>query len=92
MALDASGMSPLQSFDATKKVTNTTQVTWITVDDVPKKCKEMDKKYGTQIERGTPLACSFFNDTQCIIVTSNHPNIENLGHEMRHCFQGRWHD
>jgi hypothetical protein len=92
MAKDPSDIDPRQPFDATKKETNQTTVTWVTVDDVPKACRAMDQKYGTKMERGRAIACSFWTQSTCTIITSNHPNIESLGHEMRHCFQGAWHD
>jgi hypothetical protein len=90
---DSDGMSPFQKFDARTLKTDSIQINWMRVDDVPATCKQMDARYGTQMQRGTPIACSFWsNDFKwCTIVTSKTPNMESLAHETRHCFQGDWH-
>lgn len=37
------------------------------------------------------LACAYPDAVPCRIVTHRNPTIDILGHEMLHCFAGRWH-
>ncbi len=36
------------------------------------------------------LACAIPGDL-CLIYTYPNPSFDSLGHEMLHCFKGRWH-
>jgi hypothetical protein len=38
------------------------------------------------------LGCAVFNKTRCIIYTERETTHETLGHELRHCFYGAFHD
>jgi len=37
------------------------------------------------------IACTRFNDTACVVYTKPNLTLAELGHEMRHCFEGHWH-
>ena len=86
---------PLDTFDATRKLTETSTITWRAVSNVQEVCnKEAARrgkgKFGYSID-----ACAFWDKTPngyvCTIVTKPSPNYWDVGHEMRHCFQGNWH-
>jgi len=36
-------------------------------------------------------ACGTQDGNKCLIVTPKQATMHNLGHELRHCFQGYWH-
>lgn len=38
------------------------------------------------------LGCAVFNNTRCIIYTERETTHDTFGHELRHCFYGRFHD
>lgn len=87
--------SPMDRFDATKKLTETATITWKAVPNVQEVCsKEAQRrgkgKFGYAID-----ACAFWDKTPkgvvCTIVTRERPNYWDVGHEIRHCFQGNWH-
>lgn len=54
-------------------------VTWIETDQVPAVCRN-----------DRALACALPSDP-CIIYTYPEPAFDTLGHELLHCFMGRWH-
>lgn len=54
---------------------------WIRTDDVKRICKQPNS-----------LACAFVDTEPCTIVTYKEPAWETVGHEVGHCFFGRWHD
>jgi hypothetical protein len=85
------GDNPYEVFDASKKETDEITIKWLTVDDVPAACRAMDAKYGTQLDRGRAIACSFWTKNTCTIITNKKTTTWSLGHEARHCFQGNWH-
>ena len=39
------------------------------------------------------LGCAHWNPTktECVIVTGLKDNLETIGHEVKHCFAGDWH-
>lgn len=41
-----------------------------------------------------PMACAFWNTRrkECTIVTPEETGYNYLGHELRHCFEGGFHD
>lgn len=68
------------------------KIWWITVDDPEKECLS----YGT---RPAPLfyeiqGCAMVQryDQSCTIITGKNTSMEILGHEMRHCFEGNFHE
>lgn len=81
-------------FNATKRFTDKTEITWRVVDDVVKACNEEGHKRFKNFKGlgTTPAACAVWEKDKCLIITSKRPNMHELGHEVRHCFQGHWHD
>jgi hypothetical protein len=85
----------LKLFDAQRNITNMSIISWETVDNVQARCEEESKKrglggFGINLE-----ACSFWGKRLgadvCHIITEKKTNIDTLGHEVRHCFQGSFH-
>jgi len=80
-----------EPFDASKNFTLESLITWKTVDNPTKSCSEERQRRGFP-DRGQPVqACSFWEGSTCLIITKKFPTGDTIGHEMRHCFQGKWH-
>jgi hypothetical protein len=84
--------NPYEQFDASKTRTNQTTVVWERVDDVQAACNAENQKYGYPPYRQALIACSMHTDNTCKIITGKTTTMWSLGHEMRHCFQGSWHN
>jgi len=87
---------PFKEFDATQRLTNKSTITWVTVDDVDKACNAESIKRGKGgFGRLSMYACSFWDKTgdttTCTIITGKTTRMTDVGHEVRHCFQGNWH-
>lgn len=84
---------PNKRFDATKNFTYKTEITWRIVDDPAKECnRESRKRFKNFNGFGyEPEACAIWEKDKCLIITSKRPTMHELGHEIRHCFQGHWH-
>ncbi len=68
-------------------------IKWIPVENVIQACEKESKRLGFGGFGGKKIAaCSFYFDDQCTIITSKNPTMHTIGHEVRHCFQGQWHD
>lgn len=76
-------------FDGDPKLRPMIEVAWFTVDDPQAVCEQQaGQRYPYRIS-----ACAHrVNDNRrCIIITGRRPTMGDLGHELRHCFQGSWH-
>jgi hypothetical protein len=62
-------------------------VRWVPVDNVDEVCRF----YGVQTHRNI-AACSVYDGKKCLIITAKTLDMAVLGHEVRHCFEGRWHN
>lgn len=86
---------PFTKFDATKNMTNTTTVVWEQVNNVQEACDTESKKRGLGGFKIQVEACSFWGKRLgldvCHIITEKKTDLDTLGHEMRHCFQGAYH-
>lgn len=87
--------SPYDRFDATKKMADTVIITWKTVPNVQEVCSAESVRRGKGKFGHAIDACAFWDKTSkgmiCTIVTKPFPNYWDLGHETRHCFQGKFH-
>jgi hypothetical protein len=63
-------------------------IEWIIVEDLEQACNGKPKNPGQGELRG----CAKFNKTKCFVYTKKQTTLANLGHEMRHCFEGQWHE
>ena len=59
----------------------------IVVEDLELACHGKPRNPGQGELRG----CAKFNKTKCFVYTKKQTTLANLGHEMRHCFEGQWH-
>lgn len=86
-------LSATETYDATKKLTQTSRITWLTVDDkdILSTCRAKAKELNSTATFVDPMACSFWNKESCVVITSKNPILGSLEHEIRHCFQGHWH-
>ena len=62
-------------------------IQWIIVEDLEQACYGKPKNPGDGELRG----CAKFTPKTCIIYTKRITSLANLGHEMRHCYEGAWH-
>lgn len=96
IALAHDWTDPNSPFNADTKMTNSVHVTWMTASNVNKACEAESIRRGNGGFKGAPMqACTFWTKTpngyECLMITSKNPTIHNLGHEIRHCFQGNYH-
>jgi hypothetical protein len=83
------------TFDATKNMSNQITITWLQVDNVTAACDAESKRRGNGGFGYALDACSFWppagGPKVCTIITGKRTDLDTLGHETRHCFQGNWH-
>jgi hypothetical protein len=92
LAAVTEGDDPSALFDTSRNIHNTSKVTWISVNNIQVTCEREAKLRGYPPFGYDLKACSFFENDVCVIFTSKKVNMHTLGHEVRHCFQGWWHD
>ena len=63
------------------------RVEWIVTERVDEVCQGL----APLSNRQKYIACTKFNDTACVVYTKPNLTLAELGHEMRHCFEGHWH-
>jgi hypothetical protein len=73
-----------------ERVTEATIVTWITVDDIQETCKNLGIKDPGPFRH--LLGCVKYSKKTCRIYTEKITSMEILGHELRHCFEGKFHE
>ncbi len=75
-----------------KRILNDIQLSWDIKPDATDFCAKILKS--SQIDTGsTPVACAIWTvvNKHCTIITTPNPNHVVLGHELRHCFEGKFH-
>lgn len=87
---------PHHAFDMTHNEVNSFQVTFQVANDVNAACLAASKKRGGGGFGYRVDACSFWDDTvsgrKCTVITQPSANFHTVGHEIRHCLQGVFHD
>jgi len=85
---------PHHQFDMMHNDTNEFQVTFVQAANVNKACDAESRKRGQGGFGYAVEACSFWNwnKSECMIITERKANFHTIGHEIRHCLQGNWHD
>jgi len=83
--------NPEARFDASVKSVSTSTIQWVTTNDIQNVCDTESKRRGLGGFSYSVDACSFWNGANCIIFTRVSTTLHELGHEMRHCFQGNYH-
>lgn len=66
-------------------------VSWVIAPNVQATCEAESHKRGLGGFGYGVAACSFWTSSTCTIVTSKTPTQHELGHELLHCFDHRWH-
>lgn len=87
----AMGVVPVdynQSFTARQKYEEM-RISWTVVDNAAIVCNAMmhKKAYDPTIK-----ACAWRSGIVCEITTERNLDLAILGHEIRHCYEGKWHD
>ncbi len=89
-------LSELDSFTAkpeSQRVLNRVRVRWEVRDDVSQVCGQKTGMTAAQTVMASPIACAVWNvpTQECVIITGRQVNHVTLGHELRHCFEGKFH-
>ena len=89
----AQWFNPDAAFSTKDNVGETVLITWKPVDNVQKVCQDEYKSRGFGGFNYKVDACSFWNfaTRTCTIYTKKNPTIHDVGHEIRHCYQGNYH-
>jgi hypothetical protein len=85
--------SPTTPFSTKENEYETMLISWKPVDNIQKTCEAEHKSRGFGQINYKVDACSFWNFTTrtCTIFTKKNPTMHDIGHELRHCYQGNWH-
>jgi hypothetical protein len=86
----ASRTSADEAFEANPKATPSV-IRWVVSLDPDTECREASGQK-LQDRRGVIRACAVYNSKTCTIITGVETSHAILGHELRHCFEGRFHD
>jgi len=93
MQATASGRYDLD-FEAQERYEDV-RIAWYVVQDVPQTCAMAGALKGART-RYNPniIACAvrFLDGQACVIYTAKKLSLAVLGHEVRHCFEGAWHE
>lgn len=71
------------------------RIAWYVVKDVPQTCALAGALRGAKTQYNQKIvACAvlFRTSNSCVIYTAKKLSLAVLGHEVRHCFEGAWHD
>jgi len=82
------------SFQA-KDAYDDVRISWIVADDIVQTCNMATALTGAKVKYNNHiLACAvlYRSSNTCVIYTAKKLNLAILGHEVRHCFEGAWHD
>ena len=87
--------TPYDKFSAEHNRTESSTITWRTAVNVKAACDAENFKRGfREFQTGNKKmdGCSFWDkkDT-CIVITATDTDYWTVGHEIRHCFQGKFH-
>lgn len=66
----------------------TKAITVVPVDNITEACRELSPLH----QGKTFLGCAKYNNRACTIYVSRTTRLSILGHELRHCFEGHWHN
>ena len=83
--------NPEAKFDATKNFTASSTIQWVVTPDIQKTCDTESRNRGLGGFNFSVDACSFWKGPSCVIFTKPMATLHDIGHEMRHCFQGNYH-
>ena len=89
-------VSELESFiplPTNARLMNDVKVRWEVRENVIEVCSRAAKISTAQAWMTPPLACAMWNvaSKECVIITGKKVSHVELGHELRHCFEGNFH-
>lgn len=89
-------VSELESFvpvPSHARLMNDVKVRWEVRENVVEVCSRAAKITAAQAWMTPPLACAMWNvaSKECVIITGKKVSHVELGHELRHCFEGNFH-
>lgn len=89
-------VSELESFipvPSHARLMNDVKVRWEVRENVVEVCSRAAKISTAQAWMTPPLACAMWNvaSKECVIITGKKVSHVELGHELRHCFEGNFH-
>jgi len=89
-------VSELESFiplPTHARLMNDVKVRWEVRENVVEVCSRAAKISTAQAWMTPPLACAMWNvaSKECVIITGKKVSHVELGHELRHCFEGNFH-
>lgn len=89
-------VSELESFTPVpshSRLMNDVKVRWEIRENVAEVCGRAAKLTAAQAWMTPPLACAMWNvaSKECVIITGKRVSHVELGHELRHCFEGNFH-
>lgn len=89
--------NPNTPFSTNMNFTKTSKITWLPQDNLQETCERESKRRGLGNFGYSLNACSFWDYEKdgspvCTIYTKRNPTMHTIGHEVRHCFQGPWHE
>ena len=75
------------------RLMNDVKVRWEIRENVSEVCGRAAKITAAQAWMTPPLACAMWNvaSKECVIITGKKVSHLELGHELRHCFEGNFH-
>ncbi len=82
---------PFEKFDTNKNFTNSSLISWKRVDNPTLECSLERARRGFPKHDGQVVACSMWEQDKCLIITAKYTDRDTVGHEIQHCFQGKWH-
>jgi len=87
--------NPEAKFDTKSNRVAKVNITWTPVKNVQLACENRSREQGLGGFGYSVDACSFWTfgpvESKCEIFTSEKTTMHEIGHEMRHCFQGSFH-
>ena len=87
----ASRTSADEAFAANPKDTPSV-IRWVIVPDPDAECRALQGDFSRDSGRGKIRACAKWTSKSCTIYTAPETSHAILGHELRHCFEGNFHD
>jgi hypothetical protein len=75
------------------RLMNDVKVRWEVRENVAEVCGRAAQLSPTQAWMTPPLACAMWSvaSKECVIITGKKVSHLELGHELRHCFEGNFH-
>ena len=91
--LPAHEYEPFKPLAVEKRLMNEVRIRWEVREDVAQVCAKAIQMGKEQAYITPPVACAVWDvpKQECTVITGPKPTHVALGHEVRHCFEGRFH-